>query len=56
MHIKLLFRILRLFGRDEFLILLTDGHRQYQIVDIYPDDRNPFVYIQIEREDKTERG
>jgi hypothetical protein len=50
MHMKLLRRLLSLWTHKERMILITDGNRQYNVVDVYDDDKNPFIYVQIERE------
>ena len=50
MHIKLLRKLLDMLceKNESVTVLLTDGNCSYQIVDICRDDKNPYLYIEIE--------
>lgn len=51
MHTKLFRTLLLLACRaQDRVVILTDGDRHYTLKDIYPDDKNAFIYIEIERE------
>lgn len=52
MTLRMMITILRLLGKSmrDRVFIITDGNSQYVLDDVYPDDKNPFVYLKISRE------